>query len=195
MAKKVEEKKVSLSTAIILILSVVSICGFVSLKFYQRGEVYKQQLPYMFEGEKITYFDLDGVDQSTVEASAINSGSKPKVFFLFSRPCSPCNKNIVYWNKINEVLKDDADVYGIILDNLSQAYSFTEKKAANFKIYVPQDLERFLKAMRLKLTSSQTILYSKDGIKVIKMGDLNPSDAAGFIQSVKASIKAIGNRS
>ncbi len=106
------------------------------------------------------------------------------MFFIFSRPCSPCNKNIVYWNKFAELLKEHVDCYGIVLNSLSEAYNFNEKRELKFKIYVPQNLDKFLKEMKLKLNFPQTILYT-NRVEMLKMGDLKPEDAVKIINIAK----------
>lgn len=178
-------KQISLSITVIIIICILAIGTFVSFKYYERGEKIKEQIPFLIEGESINYFDLEGMDASSVDAVSLRNGKKLKLFFIFSRPCSVCNKNILYWNKMAELLQNKADCYGIVLDNLTEAYNLKEKANLKFDVYVPKDVDRFIKQMKLHLNYPQTIVYTGK-VEFTGLGPLRPEDATRIINMAKA---------
>ena len=61
----------------------------------------RSSLPHLLIGDKISYFDLKGVDTGDISADILNE-SEPgiSVVFIFDRPCTACSKNILFWNKL-----------------------------------------------------------------------------------------------
>ncbi len=109
------------------------------------------------------------------------------MIFIFSRPCSPCNKNIPYWEKISQLLNDQVSIYGIIPGDLTEAYNFADKAKLNFKIYVPEDIKKFAEHFRVKSNEARTILY--DGkVRLIKLGDLDGEAAVSIIKLARSLI-------
>lgn len=176
------EKK--LSMAIPILLAIIIVMGFVLYKTMQSKKRLTESLPYFVEGESIEYFDLISMSSERIDASALE-GDTPILIFIFSRPCSPCNKNIKFWKSIAGILKDKKNkIFGIALDNLSATYNFMKEARLNFDIYVPEELEIFLKRMRIKLNFAQTILYHK-GVKVQKLGPLEADEVTRIINYIK----------
>ena len=89
---------------------------------------------------------------------------------------------------MTRLLQDKADIYGIILENASNAFGFAEEAKLNFNIYIPQDPAAFSEALRLKMNMAQTIIYHGGGVTKLKMGDLNGKEAADMIKTVRSLI-------
>jgi len=173
-------------TATLLIVSIVVIAGFTAFKLAYTNKRIKNSLPYLTQGEKIKYFDLISVDDERIDSSIFES-NRPQLIFIFSRPCSPCNKNIIYWKKMAEILKDKVYVYGIILDDVNEAFSFSKNARLNFNIYAPENLNEFIKKLRIKLNFSQTIVYYKN-VKFVKLGDMESEEAVNIIKLAKGLV-------
>lgn len=167
-----------------VILSIIVISGFSIFKLLKLNEQLRSKIPYLLPDEKISYFTLLDKDARRIEVSAL-SGPAPSVIFIFSRPCSRCNKSIVFWNKIAELSQGRVNVYGIVMDSLGAAFEFEEKAKLKFKIYVPENIPRFQESLRVILNYPVTILYHKDGVKSLKIGDLENEDALRFIKLLK----------
>lgn len=171
----------------LVLVGIIILAGFAIFRLYQINEKNKQELPYLLKGENIECFDLIDEDASQVDTSVFSSG-RPALIFIFSRPCSPCDKNIVYWRKMREILEDRIDFYGIILGDATEAFNFSEKAKLNFKLYVPVQLNEFIQKMRLKLNFSQTILYARNEVKYLKLGKLEGEEAVNIINMAKELI-------
>lgn len=171
----------------LIILAIVTLFGFALFKLYQLNEQTKAQLPYLITGERIEYFDLIGEDALRINTSVFLN-DRPAMIFIFSRPCNPCQKNFQYWRKMKEILGDRVDFYVIIMESASSAFDFSEKTNLNFKIYVPEDVNRFIQSMRIKLNLAQTILYTKNEVKYLKLGDLEGNESVNIINMAKEMI-------
>lgn len=172
---------------LILILTLTGLLilsGYTVFRLYQVNERNRAALPYLVNGESITYFNLVDDNAQSSDRSILDD-SRPTLIFIFSRPCSPCNKNIVYWKKMAKLLKDKANIYGIVLNDASKAFSFSEEAKLNFKIFIPQDLDTFIQTMRLKMNLSQTIIYHNGGVRKLKLGELDGKEAIQFIDAVR----------
>jgi len=144
-------------------------------------------LPYFIKGEKIKYFDLVDMNGKEINAQLLKKDT-PSIIFIFSRPCSPCNRNIIYWRRMSDILKGKVNIYGIVLDSISNAKIFASKSELNFPIFVPQDLSGFIKRFRIKLNLPETILYKEGVIRSI-LGEVDGRGVAEIIKSAKGVIK------
>lgn len=169
---------------ILVLTGLLILSGYAIFRLYSINEQNKASLPYLVAGESINYFNLLDDNAQTVDLSVLND-TRPSLVFIFSRPCSPCNKNIVYWKKMAKLLHGEVNVYGIILSDASKAFSFAEEVNLNFKLYIPENLTAFIDAMRLRMNLSQTILYHRGGVQRVKMGELNGKEATEFIKAVR----------
>lgn len=169
-----------------ILLSVFVFLGYALYKCHQANRKLRSSLPYLTVGESIHYFNLIGMDETRIDQSNLEK-DRPVLIFIFSRPCSPCDKNLVYWKKMAEIFKEDVSVYGIILGKLTEAYNFSETSRLNFNIYVPEDAALFIREMRIKLNFSQTIIYSGK-VRYVRLGEMNGEEAVGIIKTVKGMI-------
>lgn len=168
------------------VLALLIVLGYALLKSHQLNRHLREALPYYLVGEEIDYFDIIDMDEKSIDRNALK-GDRPSLIFIFSRPCSPCNKNIVFWQKMAEVLKGKVSVYGIILANVTEAYNFSQRAGLNFKIYVPQDIDTFIEKMRIKMNVSQTIVYNGT-VRLVKLGNMEGEEAVSVIKLIKDSV-------
>jgi peroxiredoxin len=169
----------------IVLILVAIFSSFLILKLVRVNNRLQEFIPYLISGEKIKYFDLIGINNEKIALNHIKESKKPILIFIFSRPCTPCNANIVYWKRMSEILKDKATVFGIVLDDFKNAHNFSLSANLNFEIYVPHQINRFIKSFRLEFNFSQTILCRSNEVRIVKFGDLNNDEALRFITSVK----------
>ncbi|MCJ7524620.1 MAG: hypothetical protein MUP71_05270 [Candidatus Aminicenantes bacterium] len=141
-------------------------------------------IPFLRTGENINCFNLLDMSGKKVNSDALNEEGK-KMVFIFARPCSICNRNIVFWNKISEIVGDKTACYGIIIDSFAGAYNFYNdyKNQLKFDVYVPESIGRFIKKNRIMLNMPQTILYDTK-ILYSKIGDLNGNETTKLINSI-----------
>lgn len=170
-----------------IFLSIVIIAGLIIVKLLNLNNQLRSKIPYLLPNEKITYFTLLDKDAERIDASVL-TGPKPSVIVIFSRPCSKCSKSIFAWKKIAALVKDEVNVYGIVLDSLSAAFEFEETTNLNFKIYVPEDIPKFKAGLRVILNYSMTMVYL-DGVKSLKLGDLETVDAGRLIKLLRQLIQ------
>jgi peroxiredoxin len=168
----------------LVLTGILIISGYTNFRLYQVNAKQRDSLPYLLKGESITYFKMLDGSARTIDKSTL-TGKRPSLIFIFSRPCSPCNKNIVYWKKMATLLGDKVNVYGIVLADASHAFNFSETAKLNFKIYVPENISTFSDALRIKMNLSQTIIYHNNSVLNLKLGDLNGQEATDFIKMVK----------
>jgi len=139
-------------TIALICMSLLCIILFrVNLRQAERIKSLESSLPTMLPGEKIHYFDVLGINNNAVDAKLLNeSKSGPFLLFLFQQGCTPCNKNLYYWRKMAEILKNDVQPIGVVLESFDHAASFSEKSGLNFNLYVPTDLNLFKKKMKMR---------------------------------------------
>jgi hypothetical protein len=170
------------------VMLIVSLCGYAIFKLHRINEQTKANLPYLYIGEPIQYFDLISDDSQKINTSVFNSG-RPAMIFILSRPCTPCQKNLHYWRNFKEIFDDRIDFYAIALTDALSATDFSKHAKLKFKLYVPEDLNKFIQKMRLKLNLSQTILYAQNEVKYLNLGDLEGDEAVNIITLAKKLIK------
>lgn len=169
---------------ILILVGMSIVFVYVVLRLVQENNKIRNELPYFMYGERISKFDLVGMDNKTVDLSSLKNATNPSLIFIFTTPCSPCNKNIVYWSKLAEILQDKVSIYGIVLDDISQASSFSESSKLNFGIFVPVRLDEFKKSMRLKLNIEQTILCDKNKVEFVFLGVLEMNDLSRILDNI-----------
>lgn len=174
----------------VICLSVVLVSGFLIFRLLQINTQLRTKIPYLLPDEKIEYFDLIDKDAKKIDSTVLSTAStaKPSLIFIFSRPCSKCNKNIYLWQKIAEISKGRINVYGIVLDSLGAAFDFEESANLNFKIFVPEDITKFKNSLRIVFNFSMSILYD-NGVKYMQLGELQSDDAVEIIKLIKTLIK------
>lgn len=178
------EKKRRYSSIILVLAAIIIFLGFSLFKVIQQNQDIKQALPYLYYGETIDYFNVIGVSNGAPEQNSLQDG-KPCLLFIFSRPCTTCDKNLHLWRKMAGILKEEAAIYGIVLGNVTEGYNFAEQARLNFPIFVPNDLEKFIQNFRIKLNLSQTIVCKDKRVIHLKMGDIDGEESTNIIGLVR----------
>jgi hypothetical protein len=184
----VEMPKMLSAKRVLFTLLIISI--YFNISLIRSNSNLINAIPFLQKGEKIKYFNLIDMDGRKITSEALEKNVK-KLIFIFARPCNVCNKNIVFWNKIAEILGDKVTCYGIIIDSLSNAYSFFNENRASikFNVFVPDKIETFIEKNRIKMNAPQTIVY--DGSIVFnRIGDLGSEETIKLINSIKNNEKS-----
>jgi peroxiredoxin len=173
---------ITLLTVLLFISSVTIII------LIRQARAIKTHLPYLTPGEKITYFDLTGMHSEVVSRSHLDS-AKASLIFVFKQPCSHCNGNILYWNRIARILKGSIDIYGVIPGGPAQMFELADKARLHFKLFVPDDPAQLKKAIRYKLNMAQTILVVDGKVDSVIIGELDGDSFTGVLQKAKQFLK------
>lgn len=147
-----------------------------------------KKIPFITSKEKIEDFNLTGVDESRVTLQDLKNQNQSLVF-IFSRPCTPCNQNLVFWNKIAQIVGDKVNIYGIILNDLTEAYNFAKDGKLEFKVYVPDNLESFKQSWKIQTDQAKTILMNKDRPALTYLGNLEAEITSKFIAKTRELMK------
>ena len=103
---------------------------------------------------------------------------KPTLIFIFSRPCSPCDRNVVLWKRLYSILNRincNIRIFGLILNQPGKEKE-VEKLNLNFEVYyLSYEAIQLLKNSKYNINASQTILYEQ-GIKLYFVGNLTIKD-------------------
>jgi len=172
----------TLTTLIFFLIS--AFLGLSLWKCMKTNRDLAEKSPFITSNEKIENFTLTGVDESNVTLEDLKMQSRSLVF-IFARPCTPCNQNIIFWNKIAQILKGSVKIYGIILSDLTEAYNFSKKTNLEFTIYVPDDLAPFKKSWKIRSDQAETILMRYDRPATTIIGPLDAGDTAAIIKKAR----------
>ena len=164
-------------------LLIIIILSIFIIKLIGTNNSLKESLPYLIKGEKIKYFNLIDNDGKKIDEKILKHDF-PSLIFIFSRPCSPCNKSITYWKRLSSILKGKVNVYGIVLSNATEAHSFSSNAKLNFPIFIPEDINIFIKNFRIKINLPETILY-KNGVVHLRLGEINYKDVTQIVRKAK----------
>lgn len=182
-------KKTNVILICLLTLVVLS-TSFIIARQYQRIVNLENSLPFLPYGERIKYFDLLDKEDKRIDKTFIE-GNKISLIYVFERPCSPCNKNIMFWNKIASKFKDQVKVCGVIPEDFQDFFNQVERLRVNFRLFYPENLSKFLNELRIRTNTAQTILYSK-GVRHLIPGDLESEDIFLLMEKIKEEIKKNG---
>jgi peroxiredoxin len=143
-----------------------------------------KQIPHLTLDEAINYFDASNNKERT-DISKIQKRGVISVIFIFSQPCTPCEKNLTFWKKITSVSKKKIDIYGIVFGDISEATRFSESLKLNFPIFIPTHEKQFKKKFRVKFNLSQTILCREAKVIYCKAGELSTDDYFEIVKIIK----------
>jgi len=170
----------------IILLHLSVLAGLVIFRQDQQIKLLKNSLPFLALGEKISYFDLLDEKQVKIDKEAIHRG-KISLVYIFQRPCSPCDKNIILLNKLIGQFAGKVEVYGVVIAGFQEFINQVDNLKANFKLYYPEDPERFLARFRLKTNLSQLLVYS-DRVTYLALGELDNADILTLIDFMRKEI-------
>ena len=84
-----------------------------------------------------------------------------------------------------QILGKKANIYGIILNDLTEAYNFSQKARLKFKVFVPDDLDKFKESWKIVSNKSKTILLRNKRPVSILLGNLNAEDTSLLIRKIR----------
>jgi hypothetical protein len=137
--------------------------------------ILRKQIPNLLTNEIAPSFeatDLNGLKETII---FFNEGKK-HLLFVLSNFCNPCEKNVVYWKKLYNQLKNDADVIGIVLSGRRQALALRDDLGANFSLYAPEGTDKFMNDYKISNLSQTMLIQGNARVEWIKTGDLNGDD-------------------
>ncbi len=167
--------------SVLFVVLVMSL--FANYKLLLINKQYKSFIPYLLVGEKINNLDLIDKEAQMINSKSFSSGVS--VICVFYKQCSPCDKNIIYWKKIASMFEKRIQIIGVVINSPTEAFSFEEKAKLNFKVYVPDNLTKYTKDMRVLLDQSQTIVLEDGEVKRVIMGNLTSQNAIELINLIK----------
>lgn len=154
----------------------------VALAVYAKKSAdYKAMVPFLIQGEVLP--GLDFYDGSGQALSIRHLKEKPMLLFVFERPCSTCTPNISFWNKLNEIANEKADVFGVIQE-LHEMFELVENNKLPFRLIAPKSFDEFRKKWRVYMNLSQTYLVHQGKVKLVRVGDINPDDIKGIVNEI-----------
>lgn len=139
----------------------------------------RNEIPYLLLSEKVENFDF--LENRSNKGKMICNLEKSTLLFIFSRPCSSCEKNISFWNAIAEICKTKL-IFGIVVDDQEKSNSFKINANLDFRIIFPKNIDDFKRKFHLKTNHAHTILIEKNKVVFIKMGVL---DERNFYEILK----------
>lgn len=168
-----------------ILISLLIFSIFINYRLFKINKHYKDVLPYFIQGEKIDYLALQSTDDHVPGLTGLPD-NKLSILYIFSRPCTPCDKNLIYLKKFARLLDESVVMRGVVLGNLSEGYEFTQKTNPGFAIFVPEDLKRSIKEYRLKFNESQFIVCRGSEISFVKTGEFSDEEFIRILNKIRA---------
>jgi len=169
----------------ILILLFFSI--YMNYKQYALNKHYKNLIPYLLVGEEIENVDLIDKDAQLIDPMQLKKGVS--VVFVFLKECSPCDKNIVFWRKFAKLFDKKISVTSVVLNTPTEGFKFAEKAKLNFNVYVPDDLPKYVRDMKMSINQSQTIILKDGRVEMVRVGILDSETAIEIMSKIKGLLK------
>ncbi len=136
-------------------------------------------------GISLPPLDLSPINQPTEAES-----KKIKLIFIFKSPCSACNANLSAWKRLAGYFEKKIDTLGIVLDGNFEAQRLMDDASVDFKLYVPEDVDRFKEKMHIKLNMAQTIIVLDNKVIYVRLGTLKHTDIEGILKTIKETLKS-----
>ena len=172
-------KRVLLS---LFLIGLVIILGIILYSTIKDQKKLTAELPNLLIGESVGEIELIPEDAASVNKFQMNIFDIAAIF-IFSRPCKPCNKNIPFWRRISAMKK--AEVFGIILEDVTEMDNFSESMNLNFRLYTPESIKEFEKRFRMKFSLAQTLLLKRGKVIYVKVGQLTTEDYFEIAKNLK----------
>ncbi len=169
---------------LLVALALLIFSGFVNYKLFKLNRQYQKALPYLLVGEKIDYLDLQSTDENGPGLKELPDNTL-SILYIFSQPCTPCDKNLIYLKKFARLLDKSVIIRGVVVGNLSEAYEFTRNAKLDFNIFVPGNVKRFSGEFRLKFKHSHLIVCRGKEIRFVKMGELSSDEFTQIIKMIR----------
>ena len=149
----------------LFVLALLIFSGFINYKLFKLTRHYKNALPYFLVGETIDYLDLQSTEENSPDLKELPE-NKVSIIYIFSQPCTPCDKNLIYLKKFARLLDKSVAVRGGVVGSLSEGHKFTRNAKLDFRIFVPVELEKFIDEFRLKFKHSQFLVCKGKGNQI-----------------------------
>jgi len=153
-----------------MVIIILSIILYSTIK--SRKELINE-LPSLRIGDTVDKVKLISEEVTSIKEFKLSTLGMAAIF-IFSKPCTPCNKNIPFWRRISALKR--AEVFGIIPDKVTGMVNLSGTLQVNFRLYCPENIERFEKKFRVKLDLAQTLLLERGKVIYIKLGQLTTQD-------------------
>jgi hypothetical protein len=173
---------------IIFLVFLLLVSVFVNVRFLvgRSNFVHKKSVPYLLKGEKLGELNLIDL-KGQIFINTFLEDKDITLLYIFSRPCSICNKNINQWNKIVKILKGQINVLGIISDSSSEDLEpFRNENRFGYKIYTTVDSTKFKNDFRIILPYAQTLIFKNNVLKKTYIGELSGEQTIQIIEYIKA---------
>jgi len=172
----------------IVLLALLTIETYIIIRQVDIIRSIKKEVPFLIKGEQIDYFDLLNVEGTVIDNFTLEKNPHSLVF-IFEQPCSECTKNIVYWKKIKNLVKEKIPVYGIVLEDYDETLNFYHSVKLNFNLFFPENKQKFLDRLRIKYNFAQTILLKRNRVDQVKIGNLSSEDFLDVIKILRTQIR------
>lgn len=147
----------------------------------QKKEIGRLKMSNVFlaVGDELKQLDLTDISNNQM-THRLNNGVS--ILFVFEKPCSPCNKNINYWNKIAILLRKSAQSYGIIEDDFENAKELKMHNRVIFPLYTPVNAEEFRRILPTSINLPQTVVVRDGKISNLYVGQLDADLVKEIVQ-------------
>jgi len=166
-------------------LALLIFSGFTNYKLFKLNRQYRNALPYFLVGETIDYLELISANERYPDLNGLPQGDLSLIYIFPRISCLACDKNIVYLQKLYNILGDSVSMKGIALADLSEAYELSHKKDFRFPVYIPKDKNRFVEKFRIKINAPQILICIGSKVRYRRLGDLNSQAAVTIIELLK----------
>ncbi len=166
-------------------LALLIFSGFTNYNLFKLNRQYRNVLPFFLVGETIDYLGLQSTEENVPCLKEL-SDNEVSILYIFSQPCTPCDKNLVYLKKFARLLDKSASIRGVVVGKLSEAYEFVQNAEPGFDVYVPEDLNRFTDAFRLKFKHSQLLVCKGREIRYVKMGEISSDEFTQILKMIRS---------
>ncbi len=168
---------------ILLVLSVIFLI-IISFRLYQANSRLLRMIPGLLAGEEVSSFNVKNSADKSYNLNDLQKGTK--AVFVFKKPCSHCNGNIMHWKRIARRL-GSKEAYGIIFGGKSELINFESKIKTRFLICSPEDEEKFRESLRVFNNKEHTFILKDGQVIYSKQGLLNRDDLQFIIASLPIS--------
>ncbi len=171
--------------AILFLLVVVVVLGF---SLYRAGLLIRElreHIPYLIVNETLPPFEFLSINEEKEESHA-GEDSVPKLIYIFSRPCTRCDKNTIFLKKLYSILKGKVKFYGVVVADDSTAFNFAAKSKLPFPLFIPKDINAFVKSFRLSNNSSHLIIADNNKVQYVCIGTLTDVEVKHAIKLLRS---------
>jgi len=181
MRKMDMEKAKKRSGYLVPVLILFLVLMLVFMMFNQKKQIDRLKAGNVFlsVGDDLKQLELVDIANNQ-KTHKLNDGVS--ILFVFEKPCSPCNKNINFWNKIAILLREKVQTYGIIEEDFSNARETKLQNRVVFPLYAPVDVDEFRKVIPTSINLPQTVVVMNGKVSNLYVGQLSPESVKDIMQ-------------